>query len=532
MKDETRENRFRGLFRSDLVWIVLIYTAAWGFSLFNSGLFWDDWLLFDTTQEGALWNYKTHGYLIAAMYTPWLVEHVQQVLAYRAWGFATHLVIVLAFWHVLGKVLSVRRDERFFMALLMAVLPINFARISVSMTIAHNTAFLMFAVALLCFVRLLERPSLVFRFASLVLFAASFFNESQLVLFYAMLPLLTWILMRRRNGGVAWPLRAVVLRYADFWVLPFLFWFSRKIFFPPPEGYNLVDAQNILASPARTIEATRIFLNEFAELMARTARNDLIEVMLFGGGIFFLLVRRPFGDDLQDAVRRSVFLFGTGVMFFLAGIYAYAVVSKYPYYVDWCSRQQILLGPGLAFCIVFGTLGFIQALGLPRRLAIFVLALVMSVSTFKDFSTCIDYQRDAFKQQAIMDQLLRSDEMRRYTNIILMDEISPLNAMGREYRFYEISGFLKKVFGDTSRFGSINEQEWGRRMMNRHNPAFKFDQFIEVPPQARVFIEPGMTNLSSFSTVASLTAKKYLKPEAYQKEVADAVMLRIESIHQ
>jgi hypothetical protein len=59
------------------------------------------------------------------------------------------------------------------------------------------------------------------------------------------------------------------------------------------------------------------------------------------------------------------------------------------------------------------------------------------------------------KQQSIMRQFAKSEEIRKADLVIINDRSMDLNAIGRVYRFYEWNGILENTYGDQTRFSVI-----------------------------------------------------------------------------
>ena len=78
------------------------------------------------------------------------------------------------------------------------------------------------------------------------------------------------------------------------------------------------------------------------------------------------------------------------------------------------------------------------------------------------------YNLDWLKQLAIRHELteLKSVRDAKGSAIFFVDDATDLNAQGRAYRFYELSGFLRRAFGDETRFGTLLKQCQGRNSFN------------------------------------------------------------------
>jgi len=174
---------------------------------------------------------------------------------------------------------------------------------------------------------------------------------------------------------------------------------------------------------------------------------------IVGARLLARLDTRPATGPTRD----SWWLLAAGIVFFVAGVFAYLAVGKIPSAEDWDSRHQLLTPLGASFMLVS-----LPRLVLKARGQNLVSALLVVLFTAGAISTWIDFQRDWYKQVALIENFRITPEIENGTHFLIDDRTTDLDANGRRYRSYEYSGLFQAAFGDLNRLGrSLGRQETG-----------------------------------------------------------------------
>ena len=115
---------------------------------------------------------------------------------------------------------------------------------------------------------------------------------------------------------------------------------------------------------------------------------------------------------------------------------------------NWDSRHQLLTPLGASFMLVY--LVRLAAAGRARNL---VYALLVVVFTATAIGTWIAFQKDWYKEVALIENFRTTPEIERGTQFLFEDRTTDLDAMHRTYRPYEYAGLLREAFGDDRRQG-------------------------------------------------------------------------------
>ena len=386
---------------------------------------------------------------------PWLYKILTFILM-----FASGLVLN----NILKRHASVAAEARFFIVLLFLVLPFNIARVAL-IDFPYTLCYFLFFLAWL----LMDR----FRVAALLLFFLSF-NTNSLLVFYA-LPILDMIYRDEKWLDFRSLLKIIVCK-VDYIVLPFIFFAIKVYFFSPSgqyngynEGYKLI---NLITSPA------------FQALDLFGLQMSVGLIILFSGSVYFILKNKSL--SLLNSRKNTCFFAVLGLLCFVFGAFPYWIVGCVPTFIEWSSRHQLLLPFGTALIIV-GVLSFSHQSSRMGVMSIVVGAsLAYNVSAYS--SLFVDWQ----KQKELINLFSKNTDIKNARLIVVSDNSLNLNALRREYRFYEWNGLMKKAFGNELRFcipnGALN-QYYSGGFDKFYVNAYKAGEFRKESKMPAIFVE-------------------------------------------
>ncbi len=453
--------------RSDYTCLLLAYLAAWGLLLLNTGfVYWDDWILLhhDAATRDAFYA------LVAAPQKGMMHNLLQEigngVFIYRILVFLAYAVVAACFLWILRHVRQAEPGYPLLIALLAAVYPANQARIAL-IDLPYGLTLAAFFLATVLAMVGEYRHTLVPRIAALVLFAFSFFTKSLLVYYLVPILLLVYVSRATLLTGGSWQSCGRLIRWGfthlDYALLPIAFFLLTNRYLAPNtiyEGYNAVTPG---ALPEALVASTRSLLNLSWFPAVRWFGEPPLRHILVASSLLAASAWLAWSLLRQARARRLepgwlvVLVVGAGLL--LLAILPYHVVNKTPAFDDWLSRHQLLMPFGCAILLV----AFCR-LVLPGQLArrgIMVLVLIGALLAARDL---LWYYADGVRQVGVIAALRANDDIRAAQNQVVLfeDRAGDTNAMGRFYRFYEYSAFLRRAFGDASRFGERRSHwhEW------------------------------------------------------------------------
>lgn len=439
--------------------ILLLYTFANFLMLFNNGVFWDDWCMYNMSYSGIQEIYFGIGLRFMAPITYFLQDLTPYpALLYHFIGFTLEFISVIFFYKILTILIS-DKIKIFWLTAFFAVVPYYGTKIQMC-CIQYTMGFFLFLTASLFFLLFIKRSNLLFRILSLVFFFTSFgFLSSTLVLMPA---LLLFIAIYPASITLSVPFVKKIIKrlslWPDFIFLPILYWIFRNIFLKPigiyaDFHYNEVTLRNLIAVPINLLKTT---IGSLFGLVYETLHTLFSGTFYFVFFIFLLLVtyfliRKSFISKINIELPLEWFM--TAIYFFIICVFAYNAVDKIPSFFGYETRHQILLRIATPILLV-SLLGIVNNGKIQQSISIIILALFIVTGVGMN----VKYLSSWFKQVALEQNFQDYREILNRKSFIVMDNTKELNENERGYEFYCFAGILKKVFNDQSRFMITSEE--------------------------------------------------------------------------
>jgi hypothetical protein len=437
----------------EIALLLVIYCVAHLPLLITTGQFYDDFVLNHgdaqtnmrlLVSEGRpLYGYVDN--LLLAAHSPFLIRTLT-FLAYLASG--------LLLRGILGTLGVVEPEARFFIVGFTMVFPADSTRVLLILAY-YALSYLLFFVAFYLLCLYLQCRKLWLRAVSLGLFFLSFGHMSLLVFFLLVVMYLGYY-ERSRLDSLA-GLRSVMLHYADFLMLPLIFWTISCLAFPPQgshKDYFSIQLTNF--SPICWAVAVRGALVRPMAFSVYPMHLLFAAVIAASTFVLYRLLAKQLPEPVDD-VRTTALLLGVGVAAVLAALFPYIAIRKLPEYWDWSGRHAMLVPLGAGFILYYSVRLCGLLLGLRRQLVLGICALMLCVFVAATARTYLTYWTDWYKCLAVMEQFRSSSTMRGNTSFLFRDEAEDWNAKRRKWRFYEFSALMKFAFGDEERFGALED---------------------------------------------------------------------------
>ncbi|OFW09495.1 MAG: hypothetical protein A3H96_03995 [Acidobacteria bacterium RIFCSPLOWO2_02_FULL_67_36] len=454
-----------------------VYVISHGLSfLFLGAVFWDDWTLVDVRPEVILDVYRQNGSVFAHAGYLHIAMLTTGPAGYHILTFVLLFASGVLVWAIVRAIPEVHAIDRSLIAILIVTAPLYSARVAL-IVFPYTLRLFLFFWAWYLLVTKRRTGSRVLSFA---LFALSV-NTPSLLVFY-LLPCLHLLCQTFRQRSEEHAARAM-LWIVPFGGLPLLFWFVKRQFFRPYgllEGYNEINLGNLqhdLPWLVAGLAYTLVFVAVWRYV--KSERLKALSAIPIGLWILWLAV----------VPYRAI---GFGVP-----IRVWWDLSFY----DWWSRHQLLLP--LGFAVVVTSVD--KALRFKRVPVIVCLVVVASVAYNVRVES--EYYVDWTKQREIIRLLGSSEDVRKSKTILFEDDAAFLNARTRTFRHYEYNGWLKRAYGDETRFamdrplwrGSLSDQidpSWRNAFSEKYNAG----QYVAGVPDALIRIHAANGRWRTFVT--------------------------------
>ena len=330
--------------------ITIVYFCTNMLMLFNNGVFWDDWTLYNMDTEGitelfkgnGLWN-SGIGYIhIALQKLPY------PSLIYRSITFILGLFSAILFFTILKRTKIVSDFGTTAITLFYIVLPFNAAKINM-ICLPYTICLAAFISALYFFILFLENRKIIYRLISLFLFFYSFTTNS-LLMFYGIIPL---ILMYKEIPRTLNIFIKKVFHNFDFIVLPIVFWIFKTVYLVPSgeylyQGYNTFNTWRLISYPKRLWSS---FYNSLFGIFDEVTQNA--SFFLFIILIIIILLSKlkypntkNFNFPKINIHKHRHLIY---IIIFILGATPYILVGKPPSFEGYSTRHQLLIAFSLSF---------------------------------------------------------------------------------------------------------------------------------------------------------------------------------------
>lgn len=388
--------------------------------LFSNSRFWDDWLIYySKTPAGTKDALRQVGY--------WPINGIFQVdMLARQPGLFRIITIVCFFFagwclfHILGTLKILSADQVRLITILFLVLPINSARVSMSV-FSYSYSILFFYLA--WYLLVTKRSHFVW-LLSIPLFLLSF-NTVALIAFF-IVPCAHYLYLKlsvpAANKRIAFVSSALFASLAP------LYWIIDRRYNPPQGAYLTMYTPQKLG-----MLRALLFLSVCAGLIywywksrkGVTSENGRYWIIIAGITI--------------TVIGASPYIVGGHLVDISDWLIAIVPRSS-----DWDSRHQLLLGLGISITIA-GIVGPINSTFKRQCMAaLFGLCVIWNVTYMHS------YFLDSLKQDQIVEAFERSSELKESKIIMIDDTTDRYNARGRFVRSYEWEGMLAKALGENS----------------------------------------------------------------------------------
>jgi len=489
--------------------ITVIYSIAHGLIMFNDGVFWDGWILYNQSPETIfnLIDQRDGQILRYLMNLPWLINHGITII--RIIIFISFYISTILFYYILKFIKEINDFSRVIIVLLFALFPVNPGRLCIAIGM-YGLCYCLYFIGFSLLAMNMNKNKYYIRILSLLTFFLSF-NLTTIFVFY-LIPLL-FIYYINNDGNFSFRkfMYKIIFKYFDFFLLPFITFFIQLIYFKPSgiwNGLYPISLKGIILSPINFIGA---FSSSFI-LPLSNSFNEISYLFLSSLIIYFVFKKRRF-----NSIKYSWVLLGFGIFAFFISVLPYFVIGRsgFGFGTEWQSRDQLLIPLGASFILFFGLRLILSEFTIRESLQKLMFSFLIGAFTISNCFNYLEFQRDSFKQLSLIANFKNNSIIKNNSSFLFDDQTYALNAIDRWYRFYEYSGLMKLAFGDDNRFGE-NYKAFinfgGNNTIQDYAnattvPYYNLSNYKLVSPQYKVTIKEGTYKPSLLGTLRTLIYK-------------------------
>jgi hypothetical protein len=500
-----------------LFYIGLFVLGNW-VAFINSGIFWDDWALYNTSNLAIDQQFIGNGAPLFGEIHKILQSTSNPAIVYNL---LTALLQVGSIY-LLFKIfilLGLRGDFYYQVIVVAGIIPF-FAAKNTMICFPYTLGYFIFALG--CYLMFYhdKKNNFFLRIASIISFLLSF-TVNSFVVFY-IVPLFivfygtinrTAIKKHSYSETITLLFNSVlnfIKNKIDFILLPFIFYIIKKSFLQPTGlyaegGYNQLTISGLLKAPEYLFDTfVSSLVGLFGEVYTRIFESghfSLIAIFIMTGSIFaYLIFRNNYYQGSIDH-KKSMLPFYTinllsGILVFSIAALPYCLVNKLPSFIGYSTRHQLTLPLGAALIIM----SLLRIL-FKAKFYNYSFVVVAILFTSTSLSQNLKYATGWFKQEALINFFSYSEFVKENHTILILDNTENLDATSREYSFYALNGMCKLALGDQQRFIAEAHEyfKYKDRLESLMHESAKFNMsdYKITLPNAILVINIGDINLES-----------------------------------
>ncbi|WP_407397722.1 hypothetical protein [Anaerovibrio sp.] len=431
----------------NLIIITVAYLLTHGFILVLTGTWWDEktWAF---ASDERMWETSM---MLGRPTTYFLMKFIfgiPEPIA-RLVIFLCFYIGTLGIYYIFNHLPLIPAKYTVWLTLIYNAIPVNDAR-AMRGVFPYTFGYMMFILAFCALVILqtkYEYKNIPFRLLVLLLFACSFILNSNLVFYGLAIMYISYYVYQ--NGELN-----KIYKYADFIVIPILYFGLKTHFFPAYgtyEGYNAVS----LGRSVRGIYITaQMCIENFIEIFQLWLHCDLrgltilvgLFLVIYFGYRFFVYKRRGcFFSMNNSSMNDALIIVAVGILAMYLGEYAYCAVGQWFHLAGPGGRNAVLFGIGSSI-IIFMIISSISVTII--RYSIFVIAILCGIIHFNMFY--LSYQQDYYRQQDLVHEMRQNQNILAQTKNIFY--LTPNESMVNVTCFYSLNSNGREAFGDESHF--------------------------------------------------------------------------------
>ena len=519
-----------------LAWLVLVVAVAHGLLVLNTGLYWDDYMLYDLLKERNWARLHETGETMGNLgytYLYWPFRLFDDPAAAMKIAVFICLALTACLIYLAARETGpVDRFAAFFVAAAAVIYPGHMMTFAANIA-GHFFSYFAFALGAWCALRSEKRAGKsrhAYRAAAYASFAVSFFTPSFLVFHFGFLLLLFLLAVRSSSPGVGLAGRTMgfLSRQWGLLLLPFAFWIVHERLNPvrgwaKERGYNAIRLEPDHVLP--------IYENLLRVIAGQWLHYGTLYLACVASLLALIwLARKTAGTRSPSTIPAGAWGAGAavalGVAWLLLAAFPYAAVGKdfgEPEFVDWSTRNRLLLQLPLGI-LLLGVANLLFGRWPAWRAAALGAVLIVAVTIRVD--TYLVWEAQAIKDESIRHNIARLAGIGKYhllavhDRYVIVDPGWTTNDIALWWSYV-----LKLALGDFTRFG-VYERNYERA---RGGARYRAEDIARLALRSRVHparFDPGAPQASLIVERGPLAGTRRLVIPYYLAKMQGATALK------
>jgi len=528
-----------------------LYLLGNGIILFNQGIYWDDWTVFNASKDALLQQFWGNGSPHWAYLHWYLQKFSNPKLIYNILTFFLQIGSIFLLFQIV-KNLNLKNELFYLVILFSGIIP-YFSAKNTMICFIYTSSYFLFILG--CYFMLMPNTKYKFikRLLSIIFLVLSFSTESFLVFFT--IPFVIYainnkiIILREKNlsfkslKNISINLKKDIYFYI-YLILPFLTFVLKLIYFPTTNlharfGYNEITLEGLLLTPENLLKSFLLsfigLFNEFYDsIFNGTKSNFLLLVFLFFMTLFVVVTLNSFNiNKFVLSITKPFRYFLLSFSVFMLAALPYCIIGKVPQFGAYYTRHQLLLPIGSAMLL----LGIIYLLSGNKKIKQKVWVLIFtSLCVATTFVKNLEYISGGLKNEALIMKMKNDELFMNNTTFLVFDKAIELNATSRGNCFYAFNGMAKMAFGNENRLICDVNEYLGYLYHDRHNwsmwlsgaEMLNMKDYDFEKPRHLIVLD---SEVKKLSTTLQTLFYKFFANEEYKEQLKKYVEMKVVEIN-
>ncbi len=465
-------------FKSRIFALAAIYILSHSMMCVISGIWWDDWTIWTYSSDTIKEMFRSAG-------VPWEAYNLFSVMWLPYWGyriivFLEYLLGGIFLYKILESLDLFSDKDAFWISAIYMTVPVNDIRVTL-ICYGYSLSLFLFLLAFFIVTRMKNskgRSPIPLRIISLLLFLYSYTTGSLLVFTGILWLYLLYAATRQNKDAKCTEIVKIFVKSNwDYFLLPFVFYIVKGIFFKPYGqyvGYNSVTLKSLVKALLCLPNASVKTLNYIKYNYSRQISIISAAAIIICCFAYFMITRKNTDGRHKTSWKQDVLMFLFGGAVYLAGVFPYIVVrdGNAIKSTGVVGRDAMLAGFGIAISVW----AFVRLVHFPELLqkVVFISMIVFGIIHFNKWY--LNYQEDWYHQLIFAGEISDNEELADDTTI-LCDFSNAWPCGGT--RFYTLNGMSYLVTGkmDKFYFSSIGDLSDGLKFSEYFTEGYNADDY-------------------------------------------------------
>lgn len=422
----------------NVLYLLVIYVISQWMLLVVTGRWWDDWILFNVSDQNIFDTFSQAGDPFHIIYYIHYFLNCYPHELYRILTFLLFAVCMLCYYFSF-RMFNISSKSSFYITLIAISLPHNDARI-MQICFPYTLCFFLFSVAVILFLYcyINKYNNFIVRIIILLLFFISFTTNSLVFLYGILLLYIIYDKVYNEKNKKA------LLNYMDFFLNPFIFIVIKFVFYHPYGLYSEYNAISLFSILKGILYSCLGTISIFIKIIDMWVGHNVYGSLMLLCVLLYCLKKKY--NSISDIKKiENIKYIGIGFFMTMVSMWPYCMIRGWNIsIIGSAGRDSILVYFGMPI-LIYGLLTFV----LNEKTIKYGLIFITFSGILNFYQLYATYQAIYYQNISLEQELKMQERIKEYSTIIWI--------AGNQYlfdvnRFYSLNGHAEMAYNNTCRF--------------------------------------------------------------------------------